>query len=566
MQTVTPKQMNRVEDECEKLGISKRQLMLNAGAKLAELIMTCSAREYGKAPEETEVVFLAGSGNNGGDCFAAANILIYKGYNVTVVNLVKAPSTDLAHEMFGELPKKVKIVTGYLSENMEAAIEAAELDYMTIQEKDISSLKNKKDLSPVERLLIKEKQRMTAVREAVVSADILVDGVFGTGYRGDLDKDIMAIFAIGTGAYKIAVDIPSGGDSVKGTVSKGIFKADATLCLGCLKFGITQYPLRKYCGTITIADIGIPLRAYAVTEEGRRYTRLDRNSLAGFPPKRELDAYKSTFGSVLVIAGSSSMRGAAAFAALGALRSGAGLVRVASVEKCIDTVAALAPEATYIEMECDDYGYMLFDSSKDALLDAMKKSDSIVIGPGMGVTNDTMEIVRFVVQNADVPVIIDADGINCIASDIEILVNRKSAVIITPHAGEMARLLSCDTQMINDNRVMVAEKYAEKYDITVVLKGAGTLVADPIRTSSNHTGNPGMSRGGSGDILAGIIGSAAAQGYTPNDAACAGVYLHGLAGDAAAEKFGQEAMLPRDMIDCLSDAFRILKEKQKHKI
>jgi len=566
MLAVTPRQAAVIEDKSEKLGVTKRELMLNAGAKLAGLIMECSAREKGAPPEETNVVFLAGSGNNGGDCFVAAEKLIYKGYNVTVVNLVKAPKTELAKEMFAKLPDKVKVVAGYRSDNIEAAIEAAELDYMTIQDKDVSSLRGKKELTPVERLLIGEKQRMINVREAVVSADILVDGVFGTGFRGELQSDIKAIFAIGTSAYRIALDIPSGGDAVKGTVSEGVFKADETLCLGFMKFGMAQYPLRKYCGKITVADIGIPAKAADVSGEGRTYIRLDRNSLAGFPPKRERDAHKGSFGSVLVIAGSSAMRGAAAFAVQGALRTGAGLVRLVSVEKCIDSVAVLAPEATYIETDCDDYGYMLFDSSKDAILEAMKKSDAVVIGPGMGVTNDTREIVRLVVQNAEIPVIVDADGINCIAEDIEIIMNRKSGLIITPHPGEMARLLHCDTKMINENRVTVAEKYAEKYGITVVLKGAGTLIADANHTAVNHTGNPGMSRGGSGDILAGMIGSVAAQGYSLFDAACAGVYVHGLAGDAAAEKLGQEAMLPRDIVASVSDAFRILKEKQKQKI
>lgn len=566
MLAVTPRQVSVIEEESEKLGVTKRELMLNAGSKLAELIMQCSERENGTSPEETNIVFLAGSGNNGGDCYVAAEKLIYKGYNVTIVNLVKAPKTELAQEMFARLPEKVKKVTGYRSENIEAAIEAAELDYMTIQDKDISTLKNKKDLSPVERLLLREKQRMTDVKDAIVTADILIDGVFGTGYRGELDNDIKAIFSIGTSAYKIALDIPSGGDSVKGTVSQGTFKADETLCLGFVKFGMSQYPLRKYCGKLTIADIGIPTKACDISGEGRRYIRLDRNSLAGFPPKREKDAHKGNFGSVLVIAGSSSMRGAAAFAVQGALRTGAGLVRLVSVDKCIDTVSVLAPEATYMETECDDYGYMLFDSGKDAILEEIKKAKAIVIGPGMGITNDTKEILRLVVQNAEIPVVIDADGINCIAEDIEIIMNRKCKIVITPHPGEMARLLQCDTQMINENRVTVVEKYAEKYDITVVLKGAGTLIADNNHTAANHTGNPGMSRGGSGDILAGMIGSVLAQGYDPFDAACAGVYMHGLAGDAAADKFGQEAMLPRDIVDSISDAFRILKEKQKQKI
>lgn len=563
MRVVTTKQMAKVENMAEKLGVSKKILMQNAGRKLAERIMEISSKEEFSVPENTNVVFLTGSGNNGGDCFAAAYILIYRGYNVTVVNLVNSPSTELARECFEILPERVKIVTGWRSEDVSAAVEAAKLDYTTIWNTDISVLTQKKELTAVEKLILSEKNRMTDIRNAVVSADILVDGVFGTGFRGQLDKDIMSVFTIGTGAYRVAVDIPSGGDGSKGTVSAGIFKADETVCLGCLKFGMTQYPLKKFCGKITVADIGIPKNAYNVIEGKREYYRIERNSLAGFPPKRERDAHKGTFGTVLIISGSSSMRGAAVFAVLGALKSGAGVVRLASVGKCIDTVSVLAPEATFIELESDDNGFMRCGGkTKEILYDAVKKADSVVIGSGMGVTDDTMEILRFVVQNAETPVIIDADGINCIAKDIEILMDKKSEVIITPHPVEMARLLKCNSEMINENRIMVAEKYAEQYGITVVLKGAGTIISDRCRTSANHTGNAGMSKGGSGDILSGIIGSAVAQGIPPYDAACAGVYMHGLAGDAAAEKLGQEAMLPRDIISCLSDAFRILKEKQ----
>ncbi len=563
MRVVTTKQMAKVENMAEKLGVSKKILMQNAGRKLAERIMEISSKEEFSVPENTNVVFLTGSGNNGGDCFAAAYILIYRGYNVTVVNLVNLPSTELARECFEILPERVKIVTGWRSEDVSAAIEAAKLDYTTIWNTDISVLTQKKELTAVEKLILSEKNRITDIRNAVVSADILVDGVFGTGFHGQLDKDIMSVFAIGTGAYRVAVDIPSGGDGSKGTVSTGIFKADETVCLGCLKFGMTQYPLKKFCGKITVADIGIPKNAYNVIEGKREYYRIERNSLAGFPPKRERDAHKGTFGTVLIISGSSSMRGAAVFAVLGALKSGAGVVRLASVGKCIDTVSILAPEATFIELESDDNGFMRCGGkTKEILYDAVKKADSVVIGSGMGVTDDTMEILRFVVQNAETPVIIDADGINCISKDIEILMDKKSEVIITPHPGEMARLLKCNSEMINENRIMVAEKYAEQYGITVVLKGAGTIISDRCRTSANHTGNAGMSKGGSGDILSGIIGSAVAQGIPPYDAACAGVYMHGLAGDAAAEKLGQEAMLPRDIISCLSDAFRILKEKQ----
>ena len=562
MLVVTPKQMNRIEERSEKLGVSRKQLMANAGRFIAERIAAYTSKEMKAAPENTSVVFLAGSGNNGGDCFVAAERLVYKGFRVTVVNLVKAPQTDIAMEAFEKLPERVRLVKGFRSENEAAALEAAELDYMTIREKDIRDLQKKKELTPVESIMLSEKKRLADIRRAVSEADILVDGVFGTGFRGQLDKDIMEVFAISTGAYKIAVDVPSGGNSAVGTVSAGSFKADETITFGYLKVGLAQYPLRKYCGIIIAADIGIPSKALDILDGDRKYVRVDRWQLAGFPRNRERDAHKGDYGNVLVIAGSSTMRGAAAFAVLGALRSGAGMVRLASVEKCIDTVSVLAPEATFIPMDEDDYGFMLFDEKNKTFTEAVDKASAIVIGCGMGVTNDTAAILKYVLENTSAPVIIDADGINCIASDIDILVNSKAQVIITPHVGEMARLLSCENTMITDNRLVAAEKYAEKFGITVVLKGAGTVIADNHSTAVNHTGNPGMSRGGSGDILAGIIGSVAAQGYSPFDASCAGVYIHGLAGDAAADKLGMEGMLPRDIIDCLPESFGILKKKQ----
>lgn len=563
MRIVTPKQMSKIEERSEKNGVSRKQLMENAGKALAGMIDELCRKNSDLPPEEKSIVFLAGKGNNGGDCFAAANILVYRGYRITVVNVGGMPETELAKEMFARLPlDRVELIDGYRSSNVEAAIEVAELDYMTLSKsKNIDALAEKKDKNPLDNILIGEKRRMNLVKAAVLSANVLVDGVFGTGFHGELDKETASLFGIGTSAYKIAVDVPSGGNCTEGTIAKGIFKADETITFGYLKTGMTQFPLKRFCGKITIADIGIPQNAINVIENERKYYRIERNSLAAYPPKRNKDSHKGMFGSVLVIGGSSSMRGAAAFAALGALRCGTGLVRIASVEKCIDTVSVLVPEATYIELDCDDYGYMLYDSSREPLLAAMKRSSAVVIGCGMGVTPDTIELTKFVAENAACPVIIDADGINCIASDIDILLKKNTDIVITPHAGEMARLLNCDTNVISENRIVAAEKYAERYGITVVLKGAGTIVADSHTTAANHTGNAGMSTGGSGDILAGMIGAIAGQKLGIFDSACAGVYMHGMAGDAAAQKLGMEAMLPRDIIDCLPDSFRILKEK-----
>ncbi len=564
MKIVTPKQMQMIEERSEKLGVSRKKLMENAGKALAEIIDSYCHRVSDAPPEEKSIVFLAGKGNNGGDCFAAAGNLVYRGYRITIINIGGKPSTPLSKEMYLRLPKeRIEFVDGYRTQGVEAAIEAAELDYMSVPKvNELDRISGKKELNPLEKILLQEKRRMSQIKSAILEATVIVDGVYGTGFRDQLDKNAAGIFAIGSSAYRIAVDVPSGGNSVTGTVAFGAFEADETVTFGYIKSGMTQFPLRKYSGKITVADIGIPREALDVLDGERAYYRIERNHLASFPPRRERDSYKGTFGTLLVIAGSSSMRGAASFAAMGALRTGVGHVKIASVEKCIDAMSVLVPEATYIELECDDYGFMLFDSSKDTLLEAMSNASAIVIGCGMGVTPDTMEITRFVVQNAKCPIIIDADGINCIASDIDILLGKKTDIVITPHVGEMARLLNCDNAMISNNRIVVAEKYAEKYGVTVVLKGAGTLIANSRVTAANHTGNPGMSVGGSGDILAGIIGSIIAQGSSVYDSACAGVYIHGLAGDIAAEKLGMESMLPRDIIDNLSEAFRLLKEKK----
>lgn len=563
MQIVTPKQMGRIEERSEQLGVSRRELMENAGKKLSELIEKYCRNEAKLPPEECSVVFLAGTGNNGGDCFAAADILVYKGYKITIIHIDGLPRTPLAQEMMSRLPReRITFIEGFRSGNVEAAIEAAELDYMTVQPRTIDAEEEHHSRNPLDDILEGEKRRMGLIKGAIVSAQVLVDGVFGTGFHGQLDKDVMGIFSIGSGAYRIAVDVPSGGNSSTGTAAAGIFKADETLTFGFVKSGMTQFPLKKFCGKVTVVDIGIPKKALSVLDIDRRYYRIDRNFLAAYPPKRECDAHKGNFGNVLIIAGSNAMRGAAAFAALGALRSGVGLVRVASVGRCIDTISSLVPEATYIELEEDDYGFMLYDTSVNAIETAMKRATAVVIGCGMGVTPDTIEMTKFVTQNAKCPVIIDADGINCIARDIDILTKKQTDVVITPHVGEMARLINCDTKVITSNRMLAAEKYAVKYDVTVVLKGGGTVIADSHCTAANHTGNPGMSVGGSGDVLAGIIGSAVAQGCGIFDGACAGVYMHGLAGDRAALKLGMEAMLPRDIISHLPEAFGILKEKK----
>lgn len=566
MQIVTPQQMKKIESASAELGVNEKQLMSNAGSALANVIDEYCRSSLKGDPETQSIVFLAGSGNNGGDCFVAAGKLIFRGYSVTVINLCGKPQTDAADAAFKKLPKEhARIITAYRSENVKAAIEAAELSYMTLsQESDIAALnkKDSKELTPLEKIRLEEKHRIDKVMQALEDADVIADGIFGTGFHGQLDDEIAAFLAAGSKAYKIAVDVPSGGNSTTGAVTEGTFKADETVTFGFLKTGMTQYPLKSYCGRIRILNIGIPDDAHVVPDDERLYSLIDSSALSGFPAKRCPDSYKNQFGRVLCITGSSRMRGAAAVSTLAALRSGAGLVCLASCEEAVSTASVLAPEATFLPLETDDYGYLLFDVNKSLLAEEMERADAILLGCGMGVTADTVEITRFVVENAKCPIIIDADGINCIASDIDILQKKNTDIVLTPHIGEMARLMNCENEEVVKNRFAAAESFAEKYGVTVLLKGAGTLIADAHYTAVNTTGNPGMSKGGSGDVLSGIVAAFIALGYDVFDAAGYAAYIHGLAGDITAESFSQEAMLPRDLINSLADAFLYIKEKQ----
>lgn len=556
MRIVTPKQMKTIENESERFRVTKKQLMENAGRILADTADEYCRSNVNSRREDTSVVILCGKGNNGGDGYAAANILAYRGYKVTAVS-VGLPETDLAKEMFSRLPKEqMRLLDGYRNKNVVSAFETADINFMLT---DVEQIEKKTIRNAVEDTILKDHRRDLEVKKFIAEADVVIDCVYGTGFHGSLDDNAASLLTTETKAYCISADVASGGNCETGAVSDGCFRADETVAFGYIKTGMTQYPLREFCGKITVADIGLPERCTETVDRERVYTLIGRDYLCYFPYARPYTSHKGTFGNVLVIGGSYSMRGAAAFAALGALRSGAGLVRIASVDRCIDTVASLVPEATFLELECDDYGYMLYDPNRDPLFSAVKKADAIVLGCGMGVTPDTTEITRFVIENAECPLIIDADGINCLASSIDMLKKNGTDIIITPHVGEMARLIGCEKSVVSENRIAVAEKLAEKYNLTVVLKGAGTVVADRRRTAVNSTGNPGMSTGGSGDVLAGIIGSVMAQGTDVFYCTNAAVFMHGLAGDMAEKKLGMEAMLPRDIIDNLSDAFKELR-------
>ena len=267
------------------------------------------------------------------------------------------------------------------------------------------------------------------------------------------------------------------------------------------------------------------------------------------------DSNKGTLGSLLCICGSYGMAGAAIMAGKAALRCGIGLLKIAVPKSIYPVCATNILESVYYPLEETSNG-VISSKNTDFLLEMCEKSSAVLIGCGLSVCDDTKNLVQPVITNCEKPLVIDADALNCICNKPEILKNLKVPAIITPHPGEMARLLHSTPKTVNSNRENTAIDFAKKFGVVTVLKGAGTIIASPDgEVYINHTGNSGMATGGSGDVLSGIIGSLLAQGASPINAAAAGVFLHGTIGDLAAEKLGKISMLPTDMIDMIPTAY-----------
>ena len=267
------------------------------------------------------------------------------------------------------------------------------------------------------------------------------------------------------------------------------------------------------------------------------------------------DSNKGILGSLLCICGSYGMAGAAIMAGKAALRCGIGLLKIAVPKSIYPVCATNILESVYYPLEETSNG-VISSKNTDFLLEMCEKSSAVVIGCGLSVCDDTKNLVQSVITNCEKPLVIDADALNCICNKPEILKNLKAPAIITPHPGEMARLLHSTPKTVNSNRENTAIDFAKKFGVVTVLKGAGTIIASPDgEVYINHTGNSGMATGGSGDVLSGIIGSLLSQGAAPINAAAAGVFLHGTIGDLAAEKLGKISMLPTDMIDMIPTAY-----------
>ena len=520
LKIATPKQMQMIDKMAiEEAGIPGIILMENAAFRVVEQIEKMTGSLKGK-----KILLVAGKGNNGGDAFAAARQLSGKGAEVCVYIVADKESIK------GDAEINLNILYNCCFKVFELANEKYELN-------------------------------INRFRNDLALCDMVVDGIFGTGFKGEIEGTIAEIITEinNSGKPVLSIDIPSGVDGSTGRVSKAYIKASATVTFALPKPGLILHPGCNCTGKLDIADIGIPWGI--INKMDINMHLIDRNMVAAMLPTRPNNSNKGDYGRILILTGSKGMTGAGCLAGHAALRAGAGLVYLgvpASLSHIYDCMMA---ETITCPLEDLGKGYISADSL-ERISDLMEKMTVVTIGPGLSVNDEIKKVVEFVISNAKVPLILDADALNCIAGDVSVLKELGTMAVLTPHPGEMARLAGVTVKDVQENRVEMALEFAQKWNVIVVLKGYRTVVASPGgRICINPTGNPGMASAGTGDVLAGTIAALAGQGLSLEDASVAGVYLHGAAGDRAAALKGQYGMIAGDIINELPEVIKDLQSR-----
>ncbi len=387
------------------------------------------------------------------------------------------------------------------------------------------------------------------------TADIVIDGLLGTGARSPLSPELVDYILRVNALHKpvIAIDIPSGLDATSGLSCGAVIKATCTATMARPKLGLYVGEGPNDSGNVITVDIGIsPKRVDAA---GIATSLVTESKVAPFFPERDRVAHKGDFGHVLVIAGSAGKMGAGILAARGALRSGAGLVTYALPETAFQKFDATLPEVMVESIP--DAGTGHFHPKGQSKLDTLLRGKStVVVGPGIGIDPDTIAVVSHLLSTCTLPMVIDADALNCISENKTLMTHLTNRCVLTPHPGEMARLSQHTNDAVQNSRLKTAEDFVRHHPSVLVLKGCCTITSTGTQNWINPTGNPGMATGGMGDVLAGVIGGLLAQGFSPEDAAVCGVFLHGLAGDLAAQNIGPQGLLAGDVADAVPHAIQ----------
>lgn len=499
-------QSRHLEEKAVQAGAKLLDLMENAGSAAVRFLR----KQYDLA--QKRCVVLCGRGNNGGDGFVAARRLSECGAQVIVVLLDGLPATDNARHMYGLLDNTGVKVLRY---------------------EDASAY----------------------LPSMIESADFILDAVYGVGFHGSAPAFLEPVFQAVTDSrgVTLALDVPSGVNCDTGAVEGPCVMADYTVSFSTLKNGHLLQPAKGCCGQVVVVPIGIDLALVNAQESPLEVT--DADLVRRVMKPRNPESNKGDYGRLLCLCGSDGMAGAASLCVRAALRGGAGLVNAALPRSIYPIVAQSAQEAVYTVLD-ETSGGALTEDAQRALSGAAAKADAMVLGCGLGTGRESFSRLRQCLMGAEKPIVIDADGINLLSRNIDILKTVSAPLILTPHPGEMARLTGRSVSEIQLHRLEYACSFAREFNVVLVLKGAGTIVASPVGHAwVNLTGNAGMARGGSGDVLAGLIGALLAQGVPPEEAAAAGVWLHGTAGDRCAARLSQTAMLPGDLIGELPGLF-----------
>lgn len=394
----------------------------------------------------------------------------------------------------------------------------------------------------------------SAAAEALGGADVVVDALLGTGSHGAPEGRVARLIELinASGRPVVALDIPSGVSADGGPPPGAAVRSMLTLTFAGWKRGLVAGPGAELAGEVEVVPIGIP-----EAEVLRDITTfvLERQDIAPHFPPRPRDAHKGSYGHVLIVAGSLGKTGAAALAATAAMRSGAGLVTVATPASQQPVVASLVFEAM-TEALPETPARTLALKAREVVAELALRRDAVALGPGIGLDEETQTVARALVQDLAKPMAVDADALSALAGHLDILRGAPAARCLTPHPGEMARMLGAAVGDVQRDRIAAAREFATRYRAHVVLKGAWSIVGDPDgRVVVNPTGNPGMASGGTGDVLTGMLGAFLARGLAPAAALQSAVYLHGLAGDIAAEGVGEESLIASDVIAALPEAF-----------
>jgi len=516
----------------ERYGISNLALMENAGKSVADFI---SARF--RQLDEQRIVVLCGKGNNGGDGFVAARHLAVAGAKPSVIFV---PGQD---EMRG----------------------------------DAAANRERWRKSGGELHLIRTAAEWQAVKASALSADILIDALLGTGVRGPveglLQQVIQDVNGHGPGTIVVAVDIPSGLPADRGEIvennfslagnsrANDVLSANYTVTFTAPKVGMFLGDAGSFVGQLAVREIGSPREL--ITEVGKGSLRwLETREFAPFAIPRKADGNKGNYGHALIVAGSVGKSGAAVMASWAALRAGAGLVTAAIPEPVLPVVSTPNPEVMTEPLPATDSGSISLGALEYERFDKILKGKTVLgIGPGLSTHTETVEFVRTVVgKYLDVPIVLDADGLNAFAGRAPELKATRKMLVVTPHPGEMARLVGYGTKDVQSKRLEVTLKAAADWNAIVVLKGNQTVIAAPDGSAwINSTGNPGMATGGTGDVLTGMLSGLVAQyfpKYPAASAVCFGVYLHGLAGDLAYANVSEAPLMATDLIRAIPRAYQ----------